>query len=71
MCQSKVHTSILIKRLTDGKTSRKINDLSAVHRGVFYFQQGLDLGPLVNIVWQNRVLHLPNNIVLETTGMIF
>jgi hypothetical protein len=20
--------------------------------GVFYFQQGLDLGPLVNIVWQ-------------------
>jgi hypothetical protein len=30
--------------------------------GVFYFQQGLDLGPLVNVVWQKYVLHLPNNI---------
>jgi hypothetical protein len=26
---------------------------------------------LFDVVWQNRVLHLPNNIVLETTGMIF
>jgi hypothetical protein len=30
-----------------------------------------DVPELFDIVWQNRVLHLPNNIVLETTGMIF